>query len=76
VDGEITIFDIIAEQIPRFELLYPYIRSGSAEEIEFLFSTYLLQLPNIEFRQAQGNDAHVMCDFNLNPFVFPYTGKA
>jgi GNAT superfamily N-acetyltransferase len=75
-EGKIILYDIIAEQMPPFERLYPYISSGSAEEIEYRFSPDLLHLPNIEFRQAQGNDAHVMGDFNLNPFVFPYTGKA
>jgi hypothetical protein len=75
-DACLEIIDILAENIPAFEDLYPYISDESDRTIEFAFHTDKLGLPNVDSRLLEGNNLFVRAPFPLAEPVFPYTSRA
>jgi len=74
--GLLKIYDIVAEEIPRFDVLYPFIADEGDRFIEFHFHVDKLSLDGTETRQLLGNNPFVKGDFPLKSPVFPYTCRA
>ncbi len=75
-DGRLKIFDIVSEQPPAFEQVYPYIACDGDREVEFHFHTDKLRLEKLQARQLFGNNAFVKGSFPMERPVFPYTCRA
>jgi GNAT superfamily N-acetyltransferase len=77
-DEVITVYDIVAEEMPALAEVYPYIAGGVDERVEFLFMTDRLGLSEIVYEPVTGNGTHVRGAFPLEemPFLFPVTSQA
>jgi GNAT superfamily N-acetyltransferase len=75
-DACLEIIDILAENIPAFEDLYPYISDESDRTIEFTFHTEKLGLSGMQPRVLEGNHLYVLAPFPLDKPVFPFTCRA
>ncbi|MCF7923339.1 MAG: GNAT family N-acetyltransferase [Candidatus Marinimicrobia bacterium] len=72
----LSIYDIVAEEIPSFEDLYPYIAVETDHKIKFHFHTDKLGLRNVERERIEHNHAFTRGNFPVNDPVFPYTSRA
>lgn len=75
-DGLLKIFDIVSQDPPPFEQLYPYIARDGDSEVEFHFHTDKLSLEKPQARPLTGNNPFVMGTFPLQRPVCPYTCRA
>ena len=75
-EGLLKIFDIVCENVPRFDVLYPFIADERDRIIEFHFHVDKLGLEWTETRQLLGNNPFVKGTFPLDRPVFPYTCRA
>ena len=76
-DGErLQIFDILSEEIPPFEQLYPYICDVHDRRVEFYFHTDQLELKSVRIKVLEGNNCYVLPPFPMKNVVFPFTCKA
>ncbi|MCK5126591.1 MAG: GNAT family N-acetyltransferase [candidate division Zixibacteria bacterium] len=77
--GIITIYDIVAESIPEFDAIYPYICSEESRTVEFLFMGDKMGLKEINVLPAnEDRHTHIMGNFPLEnkSFTFPYSAYA
>jgi GNAT superfamily N-acetyltransferase len=75
----LTVFDIVAQTLPSFSAVYPYVAAESDRLIEFLFMTDRLGLDRYkEVKLSGDNGTHLCGDFPLagGRFIFPYTCHA
>jgi len=72
----LRIFDIVGEQIPRFDILYPYISEETDYTIEFHFHTDKLGLAKTRRVIIEENNAFSKGNFPVNQPIFPYTSRA
>lgn len=76
VDDCVKIFDIVAERMPTFQQLYPYIAHRGDREIEFHFNTDKLGLATLQSRRLDGNNPFIKGAFPNKDPVFPFTCRA
>jgi len=72
----LRIFDIVAEDIPSWNELYPYIAEPSDRVVEFHFATDRLGLSGTSLRPLEGNNPFVRGEFPVVRPVFPFTCRA
>ncbi len=76
-DGNtLSIYDIVSEEIPRFEDIYPFIAKETDLRIEFHFQTDKLGLENVEKVLITENNAFTKGIFPVKDPVFPFTSRA
>ncbi|MEZ5358899.1 MAG: GNAT family N-acetyltransferase [Candidatus Zixiibacteriota bacterium] len=78
-NNRIIVYDIIAEQMPTFNQIYPYLSGESSDRAEFLFMVDKLNLENISTEPAdEDNNTHLMgeCPVEHKPFIIPLTAHA
>lgn len=77
-NGLLIIFDIVAEHMPAFDLIYPYISDETDRFIEFRFLPDKLSIPDPNYIEFKDNSTHLHGDFPLDnvPFIFPLTSQA
>ena len=73
---KLSIFDIVAENMPRFEKLYPYLAGADDRVVEFHFSTDKLGLASPGKRPLVGNTPMIRGAFPIEAPVFPYSSRA
>ena len=73
---KLSIFDIVAENMPRFEKLYPYLASADDRIVEFHFSTDKLELLKPQRKPLTGNNPMIRGAFPVEAPVFPYSSRA
>jgi GNAT superfamily N-acetyltransferase len=75
--GKVVVYDILANKLPRFEQLAPFLAAGGAREVEFRFSVDALDVPVFTLRELPGENFHVMGEVDLAPQpVMPFTSTA
>ncbi|MBL7033335.1 MAG: GNAT family N-acetyltransferase [Candidatus Delongbacteria bacterium] len=72
----LQVFDIVAERLPDWSQLYPYLAEPGDTRIEFHFHTDKLRLGQTELLPLTGNNPLVRDPFPLERPVFPYTCRA
>lgn len=78
-DNRIIIYDIVAEHMPEFSAIVPYISSESSTKAEFLFMVDKLNLSNLATEPAdEDNNTHFLgtCPIENKPFIIPITAHA
>ncbi|MFH1701277.1 MAG: GNAT family N-acetyltransferase [Candidatus Zixiibacteriota bacterium] len=77
-NGLVTIFDIVGEEIPTFEKIYPHIRDRKDVAVEFLFMVDKMKPENIDWVKVRENGTHILGNFSLEntKFIFPLTAQA
>jgi len=73
-----TIYDVVAERVPSFDELYPYIACGDAREVAFYFSPDRLAVDGLRWEPLTGNNLHDRGEFPLRGerMLFPFTAHA
>ena len=74
--GVLRVYDVVAERMPRWSALYPYLADASDRRIEFNFATDKLGLAGVERQPLMGNNCHVGDGFPVAAPVFPFTARA
>ncbi len=74
--GILKVYDIIGEQIPRFDELYPYVANEADQVVEFHFFADKLGLKHRSTKRLEGNNPFVRAGFPVKNPVFPYTSRA
>ncbi len=74
--GLLKIFDIVSQDPPPFDQLYPYIAHDADSEVEFHFHTDKLGLARLQARPLTGNNPFVKGPFPQERPVFPYSCRA
>lgn len=74
--GQLSLFDIVGEKIPRFGDLYPYLAGRNDQVIEFHFFTDKLGIVESTASPLRGNHPFVKRPFPVERPVFPYTSRA
>ncbi len=72
----VNIYDILGEEIPSFQEIYPYISSKTDTQIDFHFHTDKLSISDIQTRTVGSNNTFVKDHFPLVAPAFPYTARA
>jgi hypothetical protein len=73
----LRLHDILAEDMPRFTDLEPFLAHFQKNEIEFLFCTDLLGLEGAVKREVKDDVLFVSDDFEMDgDFVFPFSIRA
>jgi GNAT superfamily N-acetyltransferase len=72
----LNVYDIVAETIPRWEDLYPFIAEPGDRTVDFHFHTDRLGLKNVTARPLPGNYPFVKGAFPADNPVFPFTSRA
>jgi len=78
-NGELSIFDIVGQNIPPFSEIYPYICDPSDTAVEFLFMADKMKLEDCrEAKVEPDNGTHLYGNFPLEGrnYIFPYTAHA
>jgi len=75
--GRTVVYDVLAERLPRFEALAPYLGLDGGSTLEFRFVPDALGAPPGERVPLEGHNVHVMGDFPLGEQpVLPATSQA
>jgi GNAT superfamily N-acetyltransferase len=75
--GRTVVYDLLAETLPSFDALAPYLGGRHTREVEFRFAPDRLGAPSGERVPLPGDNVHVMGDFPLGERpVFPATSQA
>jgi len=74
--GVLHVYDIVAERMPHWSALYPYLADANDRQVEFNFATDKLGLEGVERQPLMGNNCHVGDGFPLAAPVFPFTARA
>jgi GNAT superfamily N-acetyltransferase len=72
----LRIYDIVAEEMPPWIEVYPYIADPGDRIVEFHFSTDRLGLTGTSLRPLKGNNPFVRGAFPVERPVFPFTCRA
>lgn len=72
----LRVFDIIAEKMPQWRQLYPFIADAADREIEFHFHTDRLDIGGAKTESIEGNCPFVLPGFPVKTPVFPFTSRA
>ncbi len=72
----LSIFDIVGQQVPGFEEIYPYVAGEDDAVVEFHFATDKLGLTDISSRKLVGNNPFVRGGFPVDRPVFLFTARA
>jgi len=70
------IFDILAQRIPLFETLLPYLYQTGDTEVHFHFFVDKLGVKDGDLRLLEGGHFFTKGHFPLDPVIFPFTSKA
>lgn len=73
---KLNVLDIVSENIPRFEVLYPYLASPGDKVVAFHFSTDKLGLTRPKKSPAIGNNLMGKGAFPVAEPVFPFSLRA
>jgi GNAT superfamily N-acetyltransferase len=76
INNTLNIYDVVAEQIPAWEDLYPYIAAPGDKAVDFHFHTDRLGAKNVSTRPLPGNYPFVKGAFPADNPVFPFTLRA
>jgi len=73
-----TVYDVVGEQIPSFEELYPFLATPTTREVAFYFSPDQLLVDGLRWTILPGNNLHDRGDFPLREdrIPFPFTAHA
>ncbi len=74
--NSLDIFDILGEQIPEFDTLYPYIARETDHTVKFHFHTDKMGLKNTEKVLLEEHHAFTRGNFPISNPIFPYTSRA
>ena len=72
----VTIYDILAEKLPNFADLYPYLAETADRRIEFRFFTDKLGLEQTVKLPLLGDNPFTVGRFPLTEVVIPFTARA
>jgi ribosomal protein S18 acetylase RimI-like enzyme len=75
-EGILKIFDILAERIPSWSELHPYLADEGDRIVEFHFHADKLGINEIKTKPLSGNNPFVKDIFPIERPVFPYTSRA
>lgn len=75
-EDTLNVYDIVAETIPRWEDLYPYIAAAGDKTVDFHFHTDRLAVKKTTARPLHGNYPFVKDGFPVDNPVFPFTSRA
>jgi len=75
-NGVFRLFDVLAEEIPPLDALYPYVADDSDERIELHFPADLVAPGSTTLEPLTGNLPFVRGAFPVDPAVFPFTARA
>jgi GNAT superfamily N-acetyltransferase len=72
----VSVYDIVGENIPRWDALYPYLAEPGDRTVEFYFTPDRLGLAEFKLRPLAGNYPFVRGAFPVDRPVFPFTSMA
>jgi GNAT superfamily N-acetyltransferase len=77
-DGRLTMYDVVGQNIPSFDDIYPYLRDERDQSVDFLFMADKMRLANPEYVRIEENGTHLYGNFPLKheKFIFPFTAHA
>jgi GNAT superfamily N-acetyltransferase len=76
--GRLTIHDVVAPRVPRFDELFVLLATPATREVRFYFMPDRLGIQDPRWRPLVGNNLHDRGDFPLRAerFLFPFTSHA
>lgn len=76
----LRIFDIVAQKMPTFTELHPYLTEGRRDLVEFSFLPDQLGSHGLRWRRSRANNLHVLptsrIGFNMPRVLIPFTAQA